>query len=159
MRKKLLTLAALIAAALPAVAGETDVVTVEPLTGAAYSAAIARVVRVTFTDDAVRLISTADGSVIYSSPIAETSRVSFGQGTPTAIADILPTDTEVRIVADPATRSVRVEGLPDGSPVMVHSLSGALALRGSAPKMSLSGLQPGLYIVVAGDAAARVTVK
>ncbi|MGN0029025.1 MAG: hypothetical protein ACI35Q_04750 [Marinilabiliaceae bacterium] len=159
MRKKLLTIAALVAAALPAVAGETDVVTVEPLTGAAYSAAIARVARVTFTDDAVRLISAADGTVIYSSPIAETSRVSFGQGTPTALADAPSANSEVRIVAEPATRSVRTEGLTDGSPVMVHSLSGTLALRGAAPTVSLSGLQPGLYIVVAGNAAARVTVK
>ena len=147
------------AAGLYALAGVTEVVTVEPLTGAAYSAALSQVARVTFTDDAVRLISAADGTVIYSKPIDATSRISFGPGTPTAFADALPADSDVRIVADPATRSVRVEGLPDGSPVMVHSLSGALALRGSAPAVSLSGLQPGLYIVVAGDAAARVTVK
>lgn len=159
MRKKLLTLAALIAVVLPAAAGENEVVTVEPLTGAAYSAAIANVARITFTDDAVRLVSAADGSVLYSSPIAGTCRVSFGQGTLTDIADILPTGTDVRIVAEPSTRSVRVEGLPDGSPVMVHSLTGALALRGTSPTVSLSSLQPGLYIVVAGDAAARVIVK
>ena len=147
------------AAGLYALAGVTEVVTVEPLTGAAYSAALSHVARVTFTDDAVRLISAADGTVIYSKPIDATSRVSFGQGTPTALADALPADSDVRIVAEPATRSVRVEGLPDGSPVMVYSLSGALAFRGSAPAVSLSGLQSGLYIVVAGDAAARVTVK
>ena len=147
------------AAGLYALAGVTEVVTVEPLTGAAYSAAIARVARVTFTDDAVRLVSADDGTIIYSKPIDETSRVSFGQGTPTSLADAPSSDTQVRIIAEPATRSVRVEGLADGSPVMVHSLSGALALRGSAPAVSLSGLQPGLYIVVAGDAAARATVK
>lgn len=159
MRKRLPALAALMAAGLYALAGVTEVVTVEPLTGAAYSAAISQVARVTFTDDAVRLVSAADGTVIYTKPIDETSRVSFGQGAPTAIADAPSSDSEVRIVAEPATRSVRVEGLPSGSPVIVHSLSGALVLKGSAPAVSLSGLQPGLYIVVAGDAAARVTVK
>lgn len=159
MRKKLLTLAALVAAALPSAAGVTDVVTVEPLTGAAYSAAIARVARVTFTDGAVRLVSAADGSVIHSIPISEARRVTFGQGEPSSLADLPPADADVRIVAEPAARSVRVEGLTDGSPVMVHSLSGALALRGAAPSVSLSGLQPGLYIVVAGGTAARVTVK
>ncbi|MGN0028737.1 MAG: hypothetical protein ACI35Q_03275 [Marinilabiliaceae bacterium] len=71
----------------------------------------------------------------------------------------MPANTEVQIVAEPATRSIRIDGLADGSPIFVHSLSGALVLIGYAPTVSLSGLQSGFYIVVAGDAAVRLTVK
>lgn len=158
MRKKQLTLAALMAATLPATAVVTDVVSVELLTGSAYSAAIADVTRVMFTDDTVSLVS-ADGIVIYSKPIAEVKRVAFGQGNPSSIADFQSPETEVRIIAESSSRSVRVEGLADGSPVLVYSLSSDMMIKGSAPSVDLSGLHAGLYVVVAGDVATRVTVK
>lgn len=160
MLKKLFILTAMaLATATSAVADNVPVVTVESLSGDSYSEAIAKVARVTLTDGNVSFIALADGSVIYSKPIAEISKVSFKQGTPTDLKFLQATEATVSIVAEPASRSVRIKGLADGSPVLVYSIAGALQLKGAAPSVSLSSLPAGLYIVVAGDAAAKVTVK
>lgn len=161
MLKKLFILTVMaLATATSAVADNVPVVTVESLSGDSYSEAIAKVARVTLTDGNVSFIALADGSVIYSKPIAEISKVSFKQGTPsTDLKFLQTTESTVSIVAEPASRSVRIKGLADGSPVLVYSLAGALQIKGAAPSVSLGSLPAGLYIVVAGDAAAKVTMK
>lgn len=156
---KITSLALALSVAISAFATE-PVVTVNPLEGEAYSEAISKVARVTFLSDVVALVA-SDGTVLYNyGPISSVRSVTFGAGESNAIAEIIDNhETKVSIVPEPATQSVRIEGLADGAPVLIYSISGAVVLRGAAPCVSLTSLSQGIYVIVAGDAAAKVTVK
>lgn len=144
-------------AAVPTLAAETQVVTVTPLKGTdEYSAALSNIAQIVLTDSKVALVDNS-GSTIYSRTLSECRSLVFGKGTPTSIADVVVPDEAIAITAEGG--SVRVSGLAEGDVVRVYSLTGALQTQGTAPVVSLAGLPQGVYVVVAGSAAAKVTVK
>lgn len=144
-------------AAVPSLAEGTKVATVTPLKGTAkYSAAMSSIAQIVLTDNTLALVDNG-GNTLYSRPLSECRSVVFGSGTPTAIADIMAQGESVAIT--PEGGAVRISGLADGDIVRVYSLTGVLQTQGAAPVVSLSGLAEGVYVVVAGPAAAKVTVK
>lgn len=158
MKIRNLFLAALaLCAAVPSLAEETQVITVTPLKGTdEYSVALSKVVQIVIENNTVALVDNSN-TTLYSRPLSECRSLVFGKGTPTSIADIVVPDESISITAE--GNSVRMSGLADGDAVRVYSLSGALQTQGAAPVVSLAGLQKGVYVVVAGAAAAKVTVK
>lgn len=168
MKSKLLTLMALaLTLTVPAnaQADEKDepvfLITVQPLTGSAFADARAKIAKIEVANGEVRVIAKADGSVLYTLPKTKTSKIIIGgYGYPsTALRTVEATESLASIIAEPGTKSVRVVGIKDGAPVLVYDLSGKLLLKGAAPGVSLESLSAGFYLVVAGDAAAKVTVK
>lgn len=159
MKRILLLATALSAMALAHAAGDQSV-TVNLLSGPSHAEAIATVARIEMTDGNLSLIAKADGAVLYTKPISECKSIYFGVAAPDALPQVIAAEAQaVTITPEPAARAVRISGLQDGQPVRVYSLTGALELSGAAPVVSLSGLPKGVHIVVAGPAAAKVTVK
>lgn len=159
MKRTTLLVAALAAMASASAAGD-QTVTVNLLSGEAHAEAIVSVARIELTDGTLRLVAKADGEVLYTKPVSECKSIYFGVKQQTALPATIIADAEaVVITPEPATKAVRISGLPDVQPVRVYSLTGALELTGAAPVVSLAGLPQGVHIVVAGPAAAKVTVK
>lgn len=159
MKKIFLVAAAILTAA---IAHATDVpaVIVNMLSGQAHTEAMATVAKIDLTDGTLSIVAKADGAVLYSQPINKCKSIVFGTAKASALPDVL-TDAakDVTITPEPGAHAVRISGLADGQPVHVYSLSGTLEISGTAPLVSLTGLQQGVHIVVAGPAAAKVTVK
>lgn len=159
MKRILLLATALSALALAYAAGDSNV-TVNMLDGTQRAEALATVARIEMADGNIRLIAKTDGAVLYTAPIANCKSIYFGAVKPDALNQVIAAEAEsVTITPEPSARAVRVSGLPDGQVVRVYSLTGALEHSGVAPVVSLAGLPHGVHIVVAGPAAAKVTVK
>lgn len=160
MKRISLFAAAVISALVFAYAADDASVIVNPLSGDAHAEALTLVSRMEMTDGTLRIVAKADGATLYSLPISRCRSVVFGKAESSALNDaIADAAAEVSITPEPAAHAVRVSGLDEGQPVNVYSLTGAKVLTGAAPVVSLTGLQRGIYIVVAGPAAAKVIVK
>lgn len=158
--KRILLFATVVSALTLAFAADDASITVNPLKGEAHSEAIALVARMEMTDGTLRLVAKADGTTLYSLPISQCRSVVFGARKESALPEVIADAADaVSITPEPGVNAVRVSGLEDGQTVRVFSLSGALVMSGAAPVVSLLGLQRGIYIVVAGPAAAKVIVK
>lgn len=151
--------AALCAVSLCAFADSGDVkMTVEQLTGSNFTQAISAISHITSKADGKLYVVATDGSVLYEVDASNVKRLVFGDAAD-ALTDIVVPDEAVAIIPEPATQSVRIIGLADGEPVRIYSLSGAVEIVGSAPVVSVAGLPQGVHIVVAGKAAAKITIK
>ena len=78
------------------------------------------------------------------------------------ITDIQNSEFKIHIYPNPATDVVHVDGLPDGTPVELYDLQGRRVLKctpSTFQSVNVSTLPSGLYLLHAGDAAAKIIIK
>lgn len=164
MMKKLLLMAfAVLGLAANAMADDglsVYVVTAEGDT--ASSATVATIDYVTFANDSAYVVTT-DADTLYKAPIAKIDYMVFGAAQPTAIKSLPAVGAPDKVIISTEGASLNISGIKAGTAIAVYDANGRLAAQtkatGDTVSLDATSLKAGLYIVRAGNKAAKILKK